>query len=83
MGKLKGMSVPGWLVGVVIALGVVVLVIVGYRTFTAGGPRDPATFPQEAFQPPGYVAPGGAGSPYGPRPNGAGVGMPAPGTGSP
>ncbi len=67
-----GPPVPGWLVVGVIVVGVVVLLFVSYRALTSGGPRDPSTFPKEAYQPPGYGKQGGQ-SPYGQRPASAGA----------
>lgn len=74
MSKLKdGPPVPGWAVVAVIVVGVAVLLFVAYRGLTSGGPRDPSTFPKEAYRPPGYGASTSAGSagPYGQRPSGA------------
>jgi hypothetical protein len=60
----NGPAVPGWAVGVGIA---VVVVIAGFflvRAGGGGGPRDPSTYPKEAFSPPGYAASAGGGSDY-------------------
>ena len=64
-----GPAVPTWLVIVVAVVGVAVLVFVAYRGLTSGGPRDPSTFPKQAYQPPGYGGKSGQ-SPYGERPAG-------------
>jgi hypothetical protein len=69
--KLEGgPPVPGWLVVAVIVIGAAALLFVSYRALTTGGPRDPKTFPKEAYLPPGYGGKGGQ-SPYGQRPAGA------------
>jgi len=67
-GLKGGPALPAWALWVAIAVGVVVIVVIGYRALSAGGPRDPRTFPKEAYQPPGYSAKSG-GSPYGQRPS--------------
>jgi hypothetical protein len=74
LNKLQGgPAVPQWAVVAVIVVGLAVLVFVGFRALTAGGPRDPSTFPKEAYQPPGYTSRSGGGSPYGQRPASAGA----------
>ncbi len=70
-GLKGGPELPPWALWVVIAIGVVVLAVVGFRALTAGGPRDPRTFPKEAYQPPGYGKRGE--NPYGQRPAGPGT----------
>ncbi|NLH98411.1 MAG: hypothetical protein GX446_02850 [Chthonomonadales bacterium] len=67
-----GPTVPGWAVAVVVVVGVAALIFVGFRALTAGGPRDPKTYPPQAYQPPGYSGKSG-GSPYGQRPASAGA----------
>lgn len=67
-----GPPVPGWVVAVAVVIGVAALIFVSYRALTAGGPRDPKTYPPQAYQPPGYSAKG-SGNPYGQRPASAGA----------
>ncbi len=73
-GLKGGPELPQWTLIVVIVVGLAVLGFIGFRALTAGGPRDPRTFPKEAYQPPGYGARGGQ-TPYGPRPQ-TGTGSP-------
>lgn len=75
-----GPVVPGWLVIAVVVVGVAALVFVAFRGLTSGGPRDPSTYPKQAYQPPGYGSKGGT-SPYGERP--AGASTPSAGAGNP
>lgn len=68
-GLKGGPELPQWTLIVVVIIGLAILAFVGYRAFTGDGPRDPRTFPKEAYQPPGYSGKDGQ-SPYGPRPQG-------------
>lgn len=68
-GLKGGPELPPWTLAVVILIGVIVLAVIAFKTLTGGGPRDPRTFPKEAYQPPGYSSKAGQ-SPYGQRPQG-------------
>ncbi|MCS7308926.1 MAG: hypothetical protein NZ741_01775 [Armatimonadetes bacterium] len=50
-------EIPGWVGVVVVVVIVAVLVIAGYRYFTASEARKPGQYPPEAYQPPGYAQP--------------------------
>jgi len=41
---------------VIVAI-VLVIVVAGYRWFTASSARKPSQYPPEAYQPPGYAQP--------------------------
>jgi len=71
-GLKGGPELPPWLVAVVAVIGLMVLAVVCFKALTGGGPRDPRTFPKEAYQPPGYSGKGGQ-SPYGQRPEGPAI----------
>lgn len=70
-GLKGGPELPSWVLIVVVIIGVVVLAVIGFKALTEDGPRDPRTFPKEAYQPPGYSGRNGQ-SPYGQRPGSAG-----------
>ncbi len=68
----RGPTVPTWAVAALLIVGLAVLGFVGFKAMTGGGPRDPKTYPKQAYEPPGYSSRGG-GSPYGQRPASAGA----------
>ena len=56
---MKSASIPNWLaVGISVAF-VIGLIFVGMRLAGGEGPRDPSTYPKEAFKPPAYTPPPG------------------------
>ncbi|RYG22025.1 hypothetical protein EON82_17870 [bacterium] len=50
----NGPAIPGWAAGVGIAAFVVILIIVGAKYVSGGGPLPESQYPKEAFQAPGY-----------------------------
>ena len=50
-------EIPGWVAVAVIVAIVLVIVVAGYRWFTASSARKPSQYPPEAYQPPGYAQP--------------------------
>jgi uncharacterized membrane protein YagU involved in acid resistance len=50
----SGQSIPNWVGGLIAAALIIVLVVFGMRMIGGEGPRDPKTYPKEAFQPPKY-----------------------------
>ncbi len=52
-------EIPGWLMFTIIAVVVVVAGFFVFRGLSGGGPRNPKTYPKEAYQPPAYAAPQG------------------------
>jgi len=62
-----------WLGIAIVALLLIGICVFGYRKFNEGSPRDPSTYPKEAFQAPGYA------NTQRPGPGQPAQGQPAPG----
>ncbi len=58
----KGPSLPGWAVGLILAVFLVAVVGVGIKFITAGGPLPDSQAPKEAFQAPSYATGGNSGT---------------------
>jgi len=56
----EGPSIPGWVVGVAVGIVVLGLIAFGMKAVQGDGPRDPSTYPKEAYQPPAYTPRAGA-----------------------
>ena len=50
----SGPEIPKWAIGVAVVGVVALLLFVGSKLIAGDGPRDPSTYPKEAFSPPKY-----------------------------
>lgn len=50
--KKDGREIPPWMGGAIIAVLVIALAIFGFKYIGGAGPRDPSTYPKEAYRNP-------------------------------
>lgn len=50
----NGPSIPGWAVGLVIAVFAIALIGFGYKYVMGSGPLPESQYPKEAYKPPSY-----------------------------